>query len=418
MRWTSWAAVLAAAAITAGAHAQQPTDTLARRQQRTLDSLAAVIRELQSRIQTLELARQQADTAAADELAALRAAAAAAAAAADTAAAQPQQPRLGLNALNPEISVTGDIRGNARSGESGDNFSAREFEFAFQSTLDPFSTAKIFLSMEEGEISLEEGYAYFTALPGHLRLDVGQFRQQVGELNRWHLHGLATDEYPLVLRRYAGEEGLIATGASLYWPLPFSGPRGTYELTLQATAGSNEVLFLGGNRASVNAQLSGFWQFTRSTFGQVSVSAVTGSNPDSSLKTTLGVLAARFSWRPPQLALSREFTVRGELWRLRRRFDLPGDAFFDKARLGGYVESTWKLDRRWIAGVRGDWVQSPEPGPVRKEWAVTPVLTFWQSEFVYARALYEHWRDDTPVTRRRFTLQVVFAMGPHKHELF
>jgi hypothetical protein len=416
MRWTLWAVVLAAASYATELSAQQPRDTLARQQQRALDSLAALIRELTARIQALEAARQGGDTAALDELARLRAAAAAAAA--DSAAAQPQQPRLGLNALNPEISVTGDIRGNARSGAPGDNFTAREFEFAFQSTLDPFSTAKIFLSLEEGTVSLEEGYAYFTALPGHLRLDVGQFRQQVGELNRWHLHGLSTDEYPLVLRRYAGEEGLVAAGASLYWPLPFSGPRGTYELTVQATAGSNEVLFAGGNRPSLSAQLSGFWQFSRSTFGQLSLSGLTGSNPDSSLRTTLGVLAARFSWRPPQLALSRELTVRGELWSLRRRFASPGDAFFDRARLGGYLEGTWKLNRQWIAGLRGDWVQSPEPGPLQTEWAVTPVLTFWQSEFVYARALYEHWHTLSPATRRRLTLQVVFAMGPHKHELF
>jgi hypothetical protein len=49
---------------------------------------------------------------------------------------------------------------------------------------------------------------------------------------------------------------------------------------------------------------------------------------------------------------------------------------------------------------------------------VTPTLTFWQSEFVYLRGLYEHARDITHTNRDRFTLQVVFAMGPHKHELF
>ena len=139
-----------------------------------------------------------ADSAAAAELAALRAAAAGATATADTNPA-PQQARLGANAQNPEISVTGDFRMNAvHPGPQVDNFVAREFEVGFQSALDPFSTAKITLSVADGQASVEEGYIFFTSLPGHVRLDLGRFRQQVGELNRWHLHALPEDEYPLV----------------------------------------------------------------------------------------------------------------------------------------------------------------------------------------------------------------------------
>jgi len=52
------------------------------------------------------------------------------------------------------------------------------------------------------------------------------------------------------------------------------------------------------------------------------------------------------------------------------------------------------------------------------EWAVTPSLTYWQSEFVFLRALWEHARDALAVTHDRLTIQAVFAMGPHKHELF
>src|SRR5947199_3300852 len=40
------------------------------------------------------------------------------------------------------------------------------------------------------EVNVEEGYAYWTGLPGKIRLDVGKFRQQFGELNRWHLHAV------------------------------------------------------------------------------------------------------------------------------------------------------------------------------------------------------------------------------------
>jgi hypothetical protein len=399
--------------------AQTPADSTVRRQQRTLDSLSAVIRALTARIEALEGARARGDTTGVDELAALRAAAAAASSDSSAAARPPQQARLGQNALNPEISVTGDVRMNARRpGPQIDGFSPREFELGFQSALDPFATAKVFVSMEGGQVGLEEGYAYFTSLPAHLRLDVGQFRQQVGELNRWHLHALPEDEYPLVVRRFAGEEGLVAPGASLYWPLPFSGKAGAYELTVQATNGENEVLFAGGRRPAVNAQLSGFWQLTRSTYAQLSLSGLRGTNADTSLTTNLGVGAARFTWRPPQQGQARELTVRSEVWLLNRKFDLPAPNKFDANRVGWYVDGTWKLDRRWTVSVRGDHVQSPEPGPVAHEWAVTPSLTFWQSEFVYLRTQFEHSRDIANASRNRLTFQMVFAMGPHKHELF
>lgn len=414
--------VLAAAVTLLGALAPEPAraqaDTATQRQQRSLDSLAAVVRTLTARIDSLQRARAGGDTAVVDELAALRAAAMAAAR--DSAAAAPPPPvRRGLNALNPEISATGIVTGHRRDpGPQQDAFSAREFELSFQSALDPFSTAKVFVGMEDGEVSLEEGYAYFTSLPAHLRLDVGRFRQQVGELNRWHLHALPEDEYPLVLRRFGGEEGLVASGVSLYWPLPFSGSAGTYELTVQATTGENEVLFAGGRRPSINAQLSGFWQFTRSTYAQLSVSGLRGTNADTSLTTTLGVAAARFTWRPPQQATSRDLTLRGELWALKRRFDLPEPDAFSATRLGGFVSGTWKLNRQWIAGIRGDRVQDPEPGPRQHEWAVTPSLTYWQSEFVYIRGLYERAGDYGRSISNRFSIQLVFAMGPHKHELF
>jgi hypothetical protein len=415
---TRTATLVAAVLLWGSALTAQAPDSTARRQQRTLDSLSAALRAMQARMDSLVRARAGGDTSGTDELAALRAAASAAGADSG-AAARPQQARLGANAMNPEISVAGDIRVNYfHPGPQIDNFVPREFEIGFQSALDPFSTAKVFLTVEDGQVGLEEGYLYFTALPGHLRLDLGQFRQLVGELNRWHLHALNEDEYPLVVRTFGGDEGVVGPGASVYWPLPFSGKAGAYELTVQATSGVNDVLFAGGRRPSVNAQLSGFWQFSRSTYAQVSISGLYGTNPDTSLTTTLGVAAARFTWRPPQQGQAREFTIRSELWALRRDFALTGTNAFDATRLGAYLEAKWKLNRRWVASMRGDWVQSPDPAVTGEEWAVTPALTFWQSEFVFLRAQYEHLRTVLNTNADRLTMQVVFAMGPHKHELF
>ena len=67
--------------------------------------------------------------------------------------------------------------------------------------------------------------------------------------------------------------------------------------------------------------------------------------------------------------------------------------------------------------MRGDWVEPPQPLSGH-EWQVIPTLTFWESEFVFLRAQWTHHRDVLSTTTDRFGVQVVWAMGPHKHELF
>lgn len=432
---TAAAACLAVPALAQGL----PDTTAQRRQQRQLDSLTAVLHVVQARLDSLLRRSAASDAPAPSDLDALRAAAAAAGAAADTSerATGRQAGGRSLNALNPEISATGDIRAALlRPGPQTETFESRHLEFAVQSALDPYSTAKAIVALEGGHVHLEEAYVYWSGLPGHVRLDIGKFRQQIGELNRWHLHALPEGEYPLVLQRYLGEEGLAQTGLSLYWPLPFSGRFGTYELTAQVTKGVNEVLFgRYGDRPTVLAHLSGFWQFSRSTYAQLSITGIAGVGRDSTdvwppslppggeemveqrIETNLGTLAARFTWRPPAEGTRREVTLRGELFALRRRFDGTGPTQL-ATRLGGYASAQVRLGRRWIAGVRGDWVESADPALTAHEWAITPTLTFWQSEFVYLRAQWTRSRDLTGATSDRFGLQAVWAMGPHKHELF
>src|SRR5207237_10561849 len=119
--------------------------------------------------------------------------------------------------LNPEIGVTGDVRTYATArGIQRENFDPREFEIGFQSALDPYSHTKIFVSLEGGHVGVEEGYAYWTGLPGHIRIDLGKYRQQFGELNRWHLHAVPETEYPLAITKFLGDDGLSGTGLPLY----------------------------------------------------------------------------------------------------------------------------------------------------------------------------------------------------------
>jgi hypothetical protein len=285
---------------------------------------------LRTRIDSLEqvvrgLSRPARDTAAAvDELAALRAAAAAAAPR-DSAAAEPASTFVSrtrsLPQLNPEISATGDVRFRAvQPGPQENNVDVREFEFAFQAPLDPYSNTKLFLSWEDGKLDLEEGYVYWTGLPGHLRVDVGRFRQQIGELNRLHLHGLPESEYPLVLSEYLGEDGLVGDGLGIYWLAPATAKAlGAHELYGQVTVAKSETLFDSGNRLAVNGRFQNFWQLSNSTFFQVGASGIYGRNPDADLSTTVVGGDFRLSWRPPNRAQYRSFTFRGEGYRIDRK---------------------------------------------------------------------------------------------------
>jgi hypothetical protein len=405
----------------------------------SLDSLAEAVEQLRDRVERAISARcgpgaaQPTPTAAAadtgkDELAALRAAAAAAAggaaagaAPADTtgakpapapAAAAPSGPR-GQNLLNPEISATGDIRLNVQDqGPQRDNAVAREFEFAFQSDLDPYSKTKIFLTFEQEEVGVEEGYIYWTGLPGHIRLDVGKFRQQVGDLNRWHLHALPETEYPLVYQRFLGQEGLAAVGVSLYTALPFSIAGGTHEVFVQATTAESQPLYENSHQPTLLGRFQNFWQLSRSTYAQLGFTATGGNNSDLDLQSRLLGLDFRLTYRPPSAGTRKDITFRAEGYRLH-----ASEAGIETNRYGAFLDLQARLSQRWILGGRYDYSQSPR-GPQDTQWSLIPAITWWQSEFVFLRLQGQHLNDELTGNQNLLSFQVVWAMGPHKHETY
>jgi len=399
--------------------AQQPT-------QRQVDSLAAQVRALRAKLDSVlaVLARQPAPAAAApspaaaarpgDDLAALRAAAVQAAGGdtihrTDTIPTQFVGRERNQAQLNPEIGVTGDVRTYATArGIQRENFDPREFEIGFQSALDPYSHTKIFVSLEGGHVGVEEGYAYWTGLPGHIRIDLGKYRQQFGELNRWHLHAVPETEYPLAITKFLGDDGLSGTGLSLYRAF---GGLGTHELTAQVTrSASDSELFGNSGRPTYLVHLLNFWQLGHATYMQIGGTALYGTDPDSALRTKVGGVEFRLTWRPPLRAMYHELTVRGELLAIQKEVAGVG-----ATRLGDYLSFTYKLNQRFILGARYDYVESPDSGIIR---AIVPSLTMWQSEWVFLRAQYQWRRVANATADHQLALQAVWAIGPHKHETY
>jgi hypothetical protein len=397
------------------------------------DSLVTALGDLSRRLEAIRSARcprpgavaaQPAPSDTTDDLAALRAAAAEAAGApppnpsapTDTTQPGPRTEFVGrqrnASALNPEISATGDIRLVARDGRQRDNGVAREFEVALQSALDPYSNTKIFLTFENEEVGVEEGYIYWTGLPGRLRLDVGKFRQQLGDLNRWHLHALPETEYPLVYQRFLSTEGLSGVGLSLYTTLPVSLLGGTHEVWLQGTTAESDPLYAGGHQPTVLFHLQNFWQLNRSTYAQLGFTGTGGNNDDEDLRSRLLGLDFRLTYRPPEAGTRREITLRAEGYRLHAT-----DTGVTTNRYGTFVDLNARLSRRWVLGTRYDWVESPR-GLADTEWRITPSITWWESEFVFLRLEGEHAGRDLEGSRNLLSLQAVWAMGPHKHETY
>lgn len=344
-----------------------------------------------------------------DELAALRAEAAATAgepvAAPEIAEVADAGSERNLNRLNPEISITGDLVGfyTDHAGETREDFDAREFELNFQSALDPFSLTKwtLAFSPEEG-VDIEEGYISYTNLPGGLGLTAGKMRQTFGVLNRWHLHGLPQLDYPLVLQSYFGEEGLAQTGIRADWLLPRPWATAN-ELTLELTDGESDAF---GGESFENlvglAHLKNYWDIGDSVYTELGLSGIAGNDTQ--------VLGGDFTfhWQPPSRAKYREITWRTEVLRSDR----------DDEAWGGYSYLEGLLAQNLYAGIRYDRVEDPLD-PEHVTWGIFPNITWWQSEYVRLRGEYGFVKDDlTGDEENRFSLQLTWAAGPHKHEIY
>lgn len=318
-----------------------------------------------------------------------------------------------LNRLNPEISMTGDLVGFA-TDQGREDFDGREFELNVQSALDPYSLTKWTLSFspEEG-VDIEEGYVSYTGLPGGLTLTAGKFRQEWGTLNRYHLHALPQVDYPLALQTYFGEEGLAQTGLSASWLLPRPWATAN-ELTLQLTDGESDA-FGGENfeRLVGLAHLKNYWDVGEAVYAELGLSGIVGGNGAGGESRVWGS-DFTLHWQPPTRAKYREVTWRTELLRSER----DDEEGVRRKAWGGYSYVESLLAQNLYGGVRYDRVEDPlDPGNVR--WGVFPNVTWWQSEYVRLRGEFGFLKDDlTGDKEKRFTLQLTWAAGPHKHETY
>lgn len=369
---------------------------------------------------------------------------------AETAAAQkPEAPpktkvfrggQRALQAINPEMSVTGDFLshyifesphhyGDERSGS---NF--RVLGLHFRSDLDPFSYTKIAVEIHPESAELGEAYAVWSGeIPG-VSFTVGKFRQQFGVVNRWHAHSLDQIFFPLAIQKLFGEEGLNQTGFSMDWDVPRISPVTQY-LTLQLTNGQNDSLFSGNfySAPALLGHLKNYYDLTRNAYIELGLTGMIGQNHAANLdshhpsrfenvdsapghQTLVGGADFTYFWEPVNRAHYKNFLWRTEIYYVKK--NLPQQK--ELTKLGGYSYIQRKLSERWVVGLRGDWTQPFQLDNSGKSiYQIVPYVTWWQSHWVRMRFEFQH-RNGTGFNKAqdRAWLQITWAAGPHKHERY
>jgi hypothetical protein len=431
------AASLAAVVCAATLPAQQP-DSLRRARARA-DSIA----------------KARADSiAAADSIALMRALPAdTGRAPATPSAGGPTNPR-----LLPDISAVGDLVADMSpdgpTQEDSTRFGVREVEVAIQAAVDPFFRGDVFLGFNDIEgVGIEQAYLTATSLPWALEARLGRFLMPVAKQNTTHRHDLHTLEYPYVLQRFFGAEGLKGTGV---WLSRVFAPFGFYQellLTMVDGVGESDAELTGIERPNrhlsglgYSARLRNYWDLSQATNLELSASAVTsrrlqplsdvvdvGGRPVNAVLARQSVIGADFTfrWRPLQQGLYKSFILQAELLHqmnerassIERRIPVdpvtgaPSYAGPDRDFTGAYVFGRYQLTRRLYLGGRYDWLRDPEADGGTLN-AGSGYLEWFPSEFTKLLAMYERRSLADGPGENRILFQAAFALGPHRPHPF
>lgn len=319
----------------------------------------------------------------------------------------------GFAKIIPDISVIGTLAAayfkDEPTGETGHEpartgFTLQEIEIAFQSVIDPYFRADVFLSVSEEGFELEEGYATTLSLPKGLQIKAGKFLLPFGRQNSKHLEKWDFVNEPLVSKYLWGPEGLNELGAEISYTFPTP-----FFLQLQGTFsnGVNEASFGGEQKKDFlyQSRISASFDPNEKWTLLLGASGAWGFNSDMAGALTQ-VYGGDFliRYRPSSY---RALTLQTEY--LFRDMELATGTVQDG---GGYVFADYQFRKRWHAGLRYDQVGWPE-GSVAKEFRVSPNITFNPTEFSRLRLQYDFSKGTGHPANHALVLQLQYVMGPH-----
>lgn len=317
-------------------------------------------------------------------------------------------PSAGASKLfNPDISVIGNVVAHAGSDnpEGRDSIALQEAELGLEAPVDPYAKAKFFIGYSEQEVSVEEGYMQFVALPWDLTAKVGKFKASFGKFNTTHFHTWSTIDAPLASTTFFGEGGIADSGVSVSKLIPAGSV--FVEATAEALRGSVDGVFEPKSSSDLlyNGHLRAYKDLTENSNLDFGASYATGTLPETGGTNSFTGVDVTYRWKPLTRSIYHSLLARGEVM-VNDREGVDGNA------LGYYAGVDYQLARRWFAGVRIDGVERPED-PSISDRGQSLMLTFRPSEFSLIRGQFRRTDyGDGPVADE-LLLQVQFGIGAH-----
>lgn len=323
-------------------------------------------------------------------------------------------------------------------GPSERGLSLGESEISLASTIDDkfYGQLTLALGSEGGEtdVGIEEAYVETTGLSGGFTARAGRFFSGIGYLNGHHAHTDKFFDRPLPYQAFLGNQ-YGDDGVQLRWVAPTDtfievGAEVFRGEAFPAARGQNggygtRTLFahVGGDVGVESSWL----------FGLSALDARAAFAEDGFFGTTrLYVADATWKWAPEGNFKDGGLTLRGELFSERRDGgwsdpEFPsGVELWHGVRRGGYAEGTWRINRRWEAGYRYDWLRGlddlyflfdsfdPElESPQARARRHTLAFTWLNSEFSLFRLQLSNDRPNPEDTDNTVTLQYQTTLGAH-----
>ncbi len=328
--------------------------------------------------------------------------------------------------FNPDISLNGDFvaaYSNREGGAVDDEFLFRELEIGFSGAVDPYTRADMIVTVgrQDGDFKadLEEAYLTFLQLPYNLQARAGKFRAEFGRANPIHLHAVPWIDYPFVIRRYFGNEGLFGTGAELSWLIP--NPWKQYmSLTYEVFNNDNDILFAGqeGDDFTHLFRFKTSRDISPASTVDLGTSIATAPNDGGhgGHRATVGGVDLTYHWKPKGQGLYRSFLWQSEAYTSHTETWHGGETAW-----GMYSAAEYQLARRWKLGLRYDNTELPNRSS-RHERGYSAYLTFLQSEFLFWRLGYiytdRNFAEDGNSDDQQVMLQLNWTLGAHPAHKF
>ena len=236
--------------------------------------------------------------------------------------------------------------------------------------------------------------------------------------------GMDQFDTPLVYQQLFGGR-INQYGVSLHWMLPAL-IASSNELYLEVTNTDNGVLFGASDNHPEPSYLMHFvnyYTLSSSSYLTVGLSALAGKNnlykEERDRWTKLFGIDLTYLYEPIGQAKYNSTLFRSEFF-YEQKETLDGSDKKEITAYGMYAYVQTKLTEKYSIGIRYDYSVPLVLGNSGKYTnQVVPYLTYWQSPWVKMRFQYNYKKSATETKAdHQLVGQLIFGMGPHKHERY